>query len=224
MCSPTLVLGTVVSLSTIRLDGRGRPFMASGSTRRRNPRKKKVSDGIRTHDRLDHNQELYQLSYAHRGKLNLPLPPPWDRTSVTIGACDRGAFPRRWSRPGVVSSPRPFTHPHSTARLDRQPAIRARRRGRDQRHRRSTPTSIAPTNSSSSSTSSIRVSTSRRPSRCPSDTRAAAVAAGRSAASSTAASAGRWRSAPARARRGPDQQHLLVPRTVPRTRPRSSAG
>ena len=25
-----------------------------------------VSDGIRTHDRLDHNQELYQLSYAHR--------------------------------------------------------------------------------------------------------------------------------------------------------------
>jgi hypothetical protein len=35
-----------------------------------------VSDGIRTHDRLDHNQELYQLSYAHRGKLNLPLPPP----------------------------------------------------------------------------------------------------------------------------------------------------
>ena len=50
--------------------------MASGSTRRRNPRKKKVSDGIRTHDRLDHNQELYQLSYAHRGKLNLPLPPP----------------------------------------------------------------------------------------------------------------------------------------------------
>jgi hypothetical protein len=25
-----------------------------------------VSDGTRTHDRLDHNQELYQLSYAHR--------------------------------------------------------------------------------------------------------------------------------------------------------------
>jgi hypothetical protein len=30
-----------------------------------------VSDGTRTHDRLDHNQELYQLSYAHRGTLNL---------------------------------------------------------------------------------------------------------------------------------------------------------
>ena len=26
-----------------------------------------VSDGIRTRDRLDHNQELYRLSYAHRG-------------------------------------------------------------------------------------------------------------------------------------------------------------
>ena len=34
----------------------------------------KVSEGTRTPDRLDHNQELYQLSYAHRGKLNLPLP------------------------------------------------------------------------------------------------------------------------------------------------------
>jgi hypothetical protein len=28
-----------------------------------------VSDGTRTHDRLDHNQELYQLSYAHRGRV-----------------------------------------------------------------------------------------------------------------------------------------------------------
>ena len=27
----------------------------------------RVSDGIRTHDRRDHNPELYQLSYAHRG-------------------------------------------------------------------------------------------------------------------------------------------------------------
>jgi hypothetical protein len=25
-----------------------------------------VSDGTRTRDRLDHNQELYQLSYAHQ--------------------------------------------------------------------------------------------------------------------------------------------------------------
>ena len=27
----------------------------------------RVSDGTRTRDRLDHNQELYQLSYAHQG-------------------------------------------------------------------------------------------------------------------------------------------------------------
>jgi hypothetical protein len=30
-----------------------------------------VGDATRTRDRLDHNQELYQLSYAHRGGLNL---------------------------------------------------------------------------------------------------------------------------------------------------------
>ena len=38
----------------------------------------RVSDGIRTHDRLDHNQELYQLSYAHRGRLNLASRRPLD--------------------------------------------------------------------------------------------------------------------------------------------------
>ena len=32
---------------------------------------RKVSDGTRTRDHLDHNQELYQLSYAHRGGLSL---------------------------------------------------------------------------------------------------------------------------------------------------------
>src|SRR5215216_5724428 len=31
----------------------------------------RVSEGTRTPDRLDHNQELYQLSYAHRGVLSL---------------------------------------------------------------------------------------------------------------------------------------------------------
>jgi hypothetical protein len=29
---------------------------------------RRVSEGTRTPDRLDHNQELYQLSYAHRGE------------------------------------------------------------------------------------------------------------------------------------------------------------
>ena len=32
-------------------------------------RLQEVSDGTRTRDRLDHNQELYQLSYAHHGDL-----------------------------------------------------------------------------------------------------------------------------------------------------------
>jgi hypothetical protein len=31
----------------------------------------KVDDRTRTGDRLDHNQELYQLSYVHRAGLNL---------------------------------------------------------------------------------------------------------------------------------------------------------
>jgi hypothetical protein len=35
---------------------------------------KRVDDRTRTGDRLDHNQELYQLSYVHRGRLNLPGP------------------------------------------------------------------------------------------------------------------------------------------------------
>jgi hypothetical protein len=33
-----------------------------------------VSDGTRTRDRLDHNQELYQLSYAHQDVTNLAVP------------------------------------------------------------------------------------------------------------------------------------------------------
>jgi len=31
----------------------------------------RVSDGTRTRDRLDHNQELYLLSYAHHGTLGM---------------------------------------------------------------------------------------------------------------------------------------------------------
>ena len=37
-----------------------------------------VDDGIRTHDRLDHNQELYQLSYVHRAASNVA---PGERAS-----------------------------------------------------------------------------------------------------------------------------------------------
>jgi hypothetical protein len=39
----------------------------------------RVSDRIRTGDRLDHNQELYQLSYAHRAPPNVPGAAPADR-------------------------------------------------------------------------------------------------------------------------------------------------
>ena len=31
----------------------------------------RVDEGTRTPDRLDHNQELYQLSYVHQGRSNL---------------------------------------------------------------------------------------------------------------------------------------------------------
>src|SRR5205085_11629869 len=43
---------------------------------RNHGRSRGVSDGTRTHDRLDHNQELYQLSYAHRGAWNLAVDSP----------------------------------------------------------------------------------------------------------------------------------------------------
>ena len=47
----------------------------------------RVSEGTRTPDRLDHNQELDQLSYAHRGQVNLPAPGPCraQRRSVPRG-------------------------------------------------------------------------------------------------------------------------------------------
>jgi hypothetical protein len=35
------------------------------------PFRRRVSDGTRTRDRLDHNQELYLLSYAHREALGM---------------------------------------------------------------------------------------------------------------------------------------------------------
>ena len=43
-----------------------------------------MSDGIRTHDRLDHNQELYQLSYAHRGNVQSSASPVTSRLRSRI--------------------------------------------------------------------------------------------------------------------------------------------
>ena len=61
------------------------------------PGRSRVSDGTRTHDRLDHNQELYQLSYAHQGARNLatahfaPAPMPGRSRRGPRG---RGVAPR----------------------------------------------------------------------------------------------------------------------------------
>ncbi len=42
-----------------------------------------MSDGTRTRDHLDHNQELYQLSYAHRAKCSVgPRPQEYDRARM----------------------------------------------------------------------------------------------------------------------------------------------
>jgi hypothetical protein len=51
------------------MDARGDPSVARRSIAASSRAFPRVSDGTRTHDRLDHNQELYQLSYAHRGGL-----------------------------------------------------------------------------------------------------------------------------------------------------------
>ena len=45
----------------------------------------KVSDGTRTRDRLDHNQELYQLSYAHRARSNVAVAEGADGTIERFG-------------------------------------------------------------------------------------------------------------------------------------------
>ena len=65
---PLRVSGYLGAVSNLLLIRTNRSF-AGTSTR--------VSEGTRTPDRLDHNQELYQLSYAHRAALNLaPRAPP----------------------------------------------------------------------------------------------------------------------------------------------------
>ena len=49
-----------------------------------------MSEGTRTPDRLDHNQELYQLSYAHRAWLNLAArrPPISDDKAMSFALAD----------------------------------------------------------------------------------------------------------------------------------------
>jgi hypothetical protein len=52
------------SAGSTRLRYRGNRYGSARATGR-------VSDGTRTRDRLDHNQELYLLSYAHREALGM---------------------------------------------------------------------------------------------------------------------------------------------------------
>jgi hypothetical protein len=47
-----------------------------------------VSDGTRTRDRLDHNQELYQLSYAHQGDLQVTWYAAFERRGAAVGEKD----------------------------------------------------------------------------------------------------------------------------------------
>ncbi len=55
----------------------------------------RVSDRIRTGDRLDHNQELYQLSYAHRATLNVA-----PGCGAVAAACETVAPGGRLAEPG----------------------------------------------------------------------------------------------------------------------------
>jgi hypothetical protein len=70
-----------------------------------------VSDRIRTGDRLDHNQELYQLSYAHHGLPNLPAlhEPGFDRTIAPEHLRSLPSIRDRPSIPGRARGTDPIT-------------------------------------------------------------------------------------------------------------------
>ena len=51
-----------------------KPSASTGFATPARDRPRGVNDGTRTHDRLDHNQELYQLSYVHRATDRWPAP------------------------------------------------------------------------------------------------------------------------------------------------------
>ena len=56
-----------------------------------------MSEGTRTPDRLDHNQELYQLSYAHQDASNLAVE---SRPGIGAGTlCSRPGMMRRGQLP-----------------------------------------------------------------------------------------------------------------------------
>src|SRR5947208_16919951 len=64
----------------------------------------RVADGTRTHDHLDHNQGLYQLSYRHRGRLRIAASPRGrpairGRIRTPRRRPHRAALPRSTHRP-----------------------------------------------------------------------------------------------------------------------------
>src|SRR5262249_11151160 len=79
---PSASTGSATPANSLRAPRLGRPRRGLGG-------RGGVNDGTRTHDRLDHNQELYQLSYVHPAAASIahpPLPPPSlrDRATVTL--------------------------------------------------------------------------------------------------------------------------------------------
>ena len=113
----------------------------SRSLRPRSLPSRKVSEGTRTPDRLDHNQELYQLSYAHQGLaiLGHGEEPPLARDALELRAC-RGRRTRSPSRRrGRLTVLETSTSPGAGAarpRARRCAPPRRRRRRRSPRTRR----------------------------------------------------------------------------------------
>jgi hypothetical protein len=93
----------------------GRPSKPPGCRSKRLPGG--VSDGIRTRDRLDHNQELYRLSYAHQDG-------PLARRPTNLAAADpatRAITARR--RPGLrMAGCRAWRRRRPDRRRPRRPA------------------------------------------------------------------------------------------------------
>ena len=79
-----------------------------------------VSDGTRTRDHLDHNQELYQLSYAHRATRSVAVRRP--RTGGPRGrprSRTRGAPPAGRGGAAAPSGPAPRRRPRERSRAGR---------------------------------------------------------------------------------------------------------
>ena len=80
-----------------------------------------VSDGTRTRDRLDHNQELYQLSYAHRAWVKSSLPAAGAGSRLKAGQDALAATAARISSTNASSS---SSSPSRRSRARRVPASR----------------------------------------------------------------------------------------------------